>query len=101
MPDSPESLPMFTFLSRKETKPAPDRLIPYGYSREPNHFHDDIAWYEQERAHIDGRTFGRRTAAPERQRFLTRKRPAERVKHFAPDDERKALSRHPESLFRR
>jgi hypothetical protein len=99
--DSPESLPMFKFLSRKETAPAPDRLIPYGYSREVKHFHDDLAWYEQERARIDGRAFGRRDVAPERQKLLTRKTTSERVRHFTPGEDRKALSRHPGSLFRR
>lgn len=99
--DSPESLLMFKFLSRKETVPAPDRLIPYGYSREVKHFHDDLAWYEQERARIDGRSFGRREVAPERQRLVKRKTTVERLKHFAPGEDGKALSRHPASLFRR
>lgn len=89
------------FLSQKETAPAPDRLIPYGYSREVKHFHDDLAWYEQERARMDGRSFGRRDTVPERQKHLTRKTPIERIMHFAPDEDRKALSRHPASLFRR
>jgi len=92
---------MFKFLSRKETAPAPDRLIPYGFSREAKHFHDDIAWYEQERARIDDRRFGRRETAPERRKLLNRKAPAERVEHFEADEGRKALARHPGSLFRR
>jgi hypothetical protein len=92
---------MFKFLSRKETAPVPDRLIPYGWAKEAKHFHDDLAWYEQERAKIDGRGFGRRTSAPERKRILTRKAPADRVELFGVGDERKALMRHPGSLFRR
>ena len=92
---------MFKFSSRKDTAPAPDRLIPYGFSREATHFHDDIAWYEQERARIDGRSFGRREAVPERRKLLSRKAPAERLEHFAPDEGRKALARYPGSLFRR
>ncbi|MBS0272910.1 MAG: hypothetical protein JSR55_00595 [Proteobacteria bacterium] len=90
---------MFKFLSQKETAATPDRLIPYGYSHEAKHFHDDIAWYEQERARIDGRGFGRRDVAPERRKLLNRKPTAERVTHFAPDEERKALARHPGSLL--
>jgi hypothetical protein len=97
----PESLIMFKFSSRKETSPARDKLIPYGSSRDATHFHDDIAWYEQERARIDGRTFGRRAAVPERQKLLKRKTPAERIKYFAPDEDRRALRHHPGSLFRR
>ncbi|MGN6149389.1 MAG: hypothetical protein ACTHPD_12680 [Rhizomicrobium sp.] len=92
---------MFKFLSRKETAPAPDRLIPYGWAKEAKHFHDDLAWYEQERAKIDGRGFGRRMSAPERKRILTRKAPVDRVALFESGDERKALARHPGSLFRR
>lgn len=92
---------MFKFLSRKETAPRPDRLVPYGFAREAKHFHDDIAWYEQERARIDGRGFGKRRAPPERQTLLVRKAPAERVKYFAADESRKSLRPHPESLFRR
>ena len=91
---------MFRFLSRKETKPAPDRLVPYGYCAEATHFHDDIAWYEQERARIDGRSFGHRAITPEKRR-LDRKPLAERVTLFAPDEDRRSLSRHPGSLFRR
>jgi len=92
---------MFKFLSRKETTPLPDKLTPYGYSREAKHFHDDLAWYEQERARIDGRAFGRRDAVPAKRWHLDRKPPAERVKPFEADDARKALSRHPGSIFRR
>jgi hypothetical protein len=92
---------MFKFLSRKETAPQPDRLIPYGWAKEAKHFHDDLAWYEQERAKIDGRGFGRRTSAPERKRILMRKAPADRVTVFAPDGDRKTLIRHPGSVFRR
>jgi hypothetical protein len=92
---------MFKILSRKETKPTPDKLIPYGWCGEVTHFQDDIAWYEQDRARIDGRSFGLRDVAPERQRLLERKAAVERVRHFALDDDRKALGRHPGSLFRR
>jgi hypothetical protein len=91
---------MFKFLSRKETAPAPDRLIPYGFSAEVKHFHDDIAWFEQERARMDGRGFGRRDVMPERRR-LDCKMPAERVQHFTSDKDRKTLAPHPGSLFRR
>ena len=91
---------MLKFLSRKETAPAPDRLIPYGWCAKANHFHDDLAWYEQERAIIDGRSFGRRESVPERQR-LQRKTPAERIEVFVSDNARKTLVRHPGSLFRR
>jgi hypothetical protein len=92
---------MLKFLSRKETAPLRDKLIPYGWSRETKHFHDDLAWSEQERARIDGRGFGRRASAPERQRILKRKVPADRVAVFARDSERETLVRHPGSLFRR
>ncbi|HEY4123734.1 MAG TPA: hypothetical protein VGM36_03915 [Rhizomicrobium sp.] len=91
---------MFKFLSRKEAKPAPDKLIPYGWSGQATRFHDDIAWYEQDRARIDGRSFGHRVALPKRKR-LDRKPCGERVEVFAPDEDRKSLSRHPGSLFRR
>jgi hypothetical protein len=92
---------MFKFLSRKETAPVRDKLIPYGFCRVVKHFHDDLAWYEQERARIDGRGFGRRESVPERQRLLKRKVVADRVAVFAPDSERETLARHPDSLFRR
>lgn len=92
---------MFKFLSRKDTVPAPDRLIPYGWAKDAKHFHDDLAWYEQERARIDGRSFGRRDAVPEKRKLLQRKPPAERVQYFAPNDGQKTLMRHPGSLFRR
>jgi hypothetical protein len=92
---------MFKFLSRKETAPVRDKLILYGWAKEAKHFHDDLAWYEQERARIDGRGFGRRTSAPERQRILKRKVPADRVQVFESEEERKTLIRHPGSLFLR
>ena len=92
---------MFKSLSQKETAPAPHRLIPYGWTGDAKHFHDDLAWYEQERARIDGRSFGRRDAVPERQKLLDRKSPVERVRLFAPDKGRKALRPHQGSLFRR
>jgi hypothetical protein len=98
---SPESPPMFKFSSRKETAPVPDRLVPYGSSRDAKHFQDDIAWYEQERARIDGRSFGRRDTAPERKKLPRCKTPAGRVKHFTPGEGSNTLNRHPGSLFRR
>jgi hypothetical protein len=99
--ETPGKPAVFKFLSRKETAPALDRLVPYGWDKEAKRFHDDLAWYEQERARIDGRAFGRRDVAPERRKLLTRKPPAERVQFFASDDARKTLVRHPDSLFRR
>ena len=92
---------MFKSLSQKETAPAPHRLIPYGWTGDAKHFHDDLAWYEQERARIDGRSFGRRDAVPEKQKLLDRKPRGERVRLFAPDNGRKALRPHQGSLFRR
>jgi len=90
---------MFKFFSRKETKSQPDRLRPYGWAGAVKQVHDDIGWYEQERARIDGRSFGHRQDAPERPR-LTRKTPAERL-NLIPRTENKLLARHPSSLFRR